>query len=93
MVRNIPPKDWTEQGEREWRAWHQVCGQLRKLGLDVNADEADAFVRAVKLWGEELHALRALQPDQEADALAEARGAYELHALSHPMLEKLRGKR
>lgn len=65
--------------ELEWLMWRQLCKQLAKLGVDVNKE--DGLICAVRLWGEELVALREARPEHTQKALTEARNAYKPHVL------------
>jgi hypothetical protein len=40
----------------EWRRWIGLCDELKRLGVDVNAE--DDLVRRIKTWGDALVALR-----------------------------------
>jgi hypothetical protein len=63
------------QMDREWRTWRGLCGELEKLGIDVNS--SDPLVNAIKRWGEELVALRSRQDAETVSrVLEEARAAY-----------------
>jgi hypothetical protein len=67
--------------ELEWLAWRHMCRELEAIlppGLDdVNARECEAFVAAVKRWGEELVGLRLTQGAQTVSrAREEARKDY-----------------
>lgn len=57
--------------DREWRAWRIMCDELKRLGVDVNAE--DKLVHTIKQWGERLVDLRGGSPDfTEADRFAES---------------------
>jgi hypothetical protein len=61
---------------REWEAWRAFCVEFEKLTRrDINGDDCTPMVKAVRLWGEELHALRLTAPEHDERALAEARKA------------------
>ena len=66
-----------DQSHVEWRAWRQVCKQLAKSNVDVNSN--DPLACAIRMWGEELVALRREEPEHHASALREHREAYEPH--------------
>lgn len=65
--------------QREWLAWRQLCKHLKKLGVDIN--QATPLACAIRLWGEELHALRLANPEHDEKALAEKRAEYEEHVI------------
>ena len=67
------------QMNREHAAWRQVCKQLAARGIDLNGWEPIAC--AIRLWGEELVALREENPEHTAKALAEKRLAYAKHVI------------
>jgi hypothetical protein len=71
----LPP---FEQIEREFQAWRLLCRRLEALGIDVDVNSA-ALLAALRLWGEELVALRELSPEYTAKALAEARAEAKDH--------------
>lgn len=64
---------------REWLAWRQLCKQLAKLGVDINAQTP--LASAIRLWGEELVALREANPDYTERALDSAREDYKEYVL------------
>lgn len=70
-----------EAQEREWAAWRQICLQLEQCGVIAN-DNA-ALCAAMRLWGEELHALRDLVgaggQKRVQEVLGEARAEYRQH--------------
>lgn len=70
-----------DQMEREWLAWRQLCKHLAKLGVDINANEPLAC--AIRLWGEELVALRDGQPEYKETALKTHRDAYADHVIDN----------
>jgi hypothetical protein len=74
----LPPID---QMDREWLAWRQVCKQLAKLDVDIN--QAEPLACAIRLWGEELHALRLVDPKWDEKALAEKRAEYAPHVVDN----------
>jgi hypothetical protein len=65
--------------DREWEAWRQICKHLAQLGISVN--EHTPLASAIRLWGEELVALRASAPEHTAQALAERREEYVPHVI------------
>lgn len=67
------------QAHKEWRAWRQVCKQLAARGVDINAQ--DSLACAIRMWGEELVALREEDSQYTEKALAERRAEYEPHWL------------
>jgi hypothetical protein len=67
------------QMNREHAAWRQVCKQLAALGVDLNKQEPLAC--AVRLWGEELVALREENPEHTTKALDERRLEYASHVI------------
>lgn len=64
------------QMRREWLVWRAVCRELEDLGVDIN--KTDTLHAAMRLWGEELVALRWYQDefDTVGKALDEARAGY-----------------
>jgi hypothetical protein len=68
-----------DQMHHEHSAWRQVCLHLAKLGIDINTQEPLAC--AVRLWGEELVALRASDPRHTERALFERRADYVPHVI------------
>lgn len=70
---------WRDQLQREWLAWRQVCKQLAQVGVNINDHEALAC--AIRLWGEEVVALREENPEHTEKARTEHREAYEKHVL------------
>lgn len=66
-----------QQMNVEWRAWRQVCKQLEKQGIDINKQTPLAC--AIRMWGEELVALREQNPEHTENALKERRAEYETH--------------
>jgi len=62
-----------DQAHREWKTWHQVCAQLKALGVEIN--DQNALAEAIKLWGEELVELQLVEQsttdhhDKELDHL------------------------
>ncbi len=66
-----------DQVHKEWRAWRQICKQLAAIGVDINSQEP--LASAIRLWGEELVALREQNPEYTARALRETREGYEKH--------------
>jgi hypothetical protein len=71
---------FSSQFNYEWRAWRQVCKQLAKLGVDINSQEP--LASAIRLWGEELVALREQDPEYTANALSERRRVYVNHMIT-----------
>jgi hypothetical protein len=65
-----------EQGYREWIAWRQICKQLEVLGIVVNAETTRPLAAAIKMWGEELVALRDIEPKHKPLALEDCRDSY-----------------
>lgn len=65
------------QVHREHAAWRQLCLQLTEL--DVNINSEGPLACAIRLWGEELHALRLGDPSHDEKALREKREEYEPH--------------
>ncbi len=61
----------------EWESWRQMCGHLKKHGIEVNAPGSNPLVRAIRLWGEELHGLRVAAVQDDTALLRDAREAYE----------------
>ncbi len=70
-----------KQQDTEWKAWRQVCKQLEAVGLDVNTVKSDPLIRAMRLWGEALHALRKAIPQGDEVLLEDARALYEPHRI------------
>ncbi|TFH66654.1 MAG: hypothetical protein E4G90_02425 [Gemmatimonadales bacterium] len=68
-----------EQMHREHQAWRAFVREFQKLNPKIDFDSVDMlpFVDSVKLWGEELHALRSMDPATARKALEEAREAYD----------------
>lgn len=59
-----------------------MCIELAALGIEVNDEKTGRFVRATKLWGEELASLRHTQIDSVVlGARDEARAQYDLQAM------------
>jgi hypothetical protein len=78
----MPPYDLRanlSQMNREHAAWRQVCWHLEKLSIDINSQ--DPLACAIRLWGEELVALRESNPKHTAKALAECRTEYLPHVI------------
>lgn len=73
----FPPLD---QMEREWLAWRAFCREFETIApeIDLNGPQANRFINAVRLWGEELVALRMAKLDSIEGALAGARARYDL---------------
>jgi len=67
------------QMNREHAAWRQVCRQLKLLGVDIN--EQKPLACAIRLWGEELVALREENPEHTTMALFERRADYVEHII------------
>ena len=65
------------QTTREWEAWLQICKHLDLAGVEIN--DNNGLAAAIRLWGEELVALRDEQPDTKSPALEESRTAYCRH--------------
>lgn len=56
--------------DREWRAWRHMCDELKRLGVDINAE--NELCERIKQWGERLVELRGGSPDfTESDKLAD----------------------
>lgn len=51
--------------QMEWRAWHLVVDELRKLGIDVN--DADSLCASINIWGQLLALLRLAQDPGNID--------------------------
>jgi len=68
-----------EQMKREHQAWRAFVREFQKLNpkIDFDSEEMLPFVDSVKLWGEELHALRSMNPAEGRAALEAAREAYD----------------
>jgi hypothetical protein len=68
-----------EQMNREHQAWRAFVREFQKLNpkIDFDSEEMLPFVNSAKLWGEELHALRSLNPAQGRETLEQARKAYD----------------
>ena len=65
--------------DKEYVAWQAVVMECRRLDIDMNLPKYDRLVKAVCVWGERLHALRAAQrPDQIERALISYIDQYEL---------------
>jgi hypothetical protein len=65
---------------QEWIAWRAFVHEFSKLNpkLDFDSEEVAKFVRAVKLWGEELAALRRSHEESVCvAALERARADYD----------------
>lgn len=45
----------------EWQAWQDVNSECKALGIDMNEQKYDCLIKAVKVWGEQLAALRDTQ--------------------------------
>jgi len=45
----------------EWKGWQDVVFEFKSLGIDVNDARYNPVVKAIQLWGEKLHRLRAEQ--------------------------------
>jgi hypothetical protein len=67
------------QMQREWLCWRQVCKQLEARGIEVN--DTDSLASAIRLWGEELVALRNMAPQYHERALKTFREEYEPHVI------------
>ena len=57
-----------ENMQREWNAWQEIVGDLKRSGIDVNAPESAKMVRHIKAWGE---CLAILRRDQSASVSRE----------------------
>ncbi len=68
--------------EAEWKAWRQVCRQIRALKPAGDDVLYDPLICAVRVWAEELHALRLNAP--HTLKLKVARAAYERHRIYGP---------
>ena len=42
--------------EREWLAWRAMCKELKRLGIEINAE--DALADSIRQWGTRLVDLR-----------------------------------
>lgn len=64
--------------EREHAAWLDVGQEFANRKIDINDDDLSPLVYAIRKWGEELHQLRAGDPDPSHStvALREARELY-----------------
>jgi hypothetical protein len=59
--------DWamSENSTLEWEAWRRWTQEFNRVtGLDFNEDRFRDLCACVNRWGEELVALRKLQPDE-----------------------------
>lgn len=67
------------QGKAEWEAWQTFVQEWNRLNIpDINDPLYNPLVNALRLWGEELVALRLIQEGTvRGTALVEARQAYE----------------
>jgi hypothetical protein len=73
---------FSDQADREWRTWRQVCKQLAKLGIDVNDPKNEALVLAIRLWGDEAHLLDVENADpRERERREDLRAKYGPHVL------------
>lgn len=70
-----------DSAHREWLAWRQVCKQLARVGIEINAQEPLAC--AIRLWGEELVKLREENPEHTTNALKEKRKEYEPYVIDN----------
>jgi hypothetical protein len=52
----------------EWQAWEAVRKELEVLAIDIYHPRSRPLVRAIRLWGELLHELRASMSAGEARA-------------------------
>lgn len=52
----------------EYVAWRRVVEEFRDQGIDVNTSKNDRLIKAICLWGERLHALRAEQTTEQVRA-------------------------
>jgi hypothetical protein len=74
--------DRMDQAHREHTAWRQMCKHLEKLGHEVNSAELLPLVCAIRLWGEELHALRLECPEHDEKSLRDKRDEYKPHYIN-----------
>jgi hypothetical protein len=65
--------------DQEYAAWQAVVMECRRLGIDMNEPKYNRLIKAVCVWGERLHALRANQREDQVDrALISYLDQYEL---------------
>ena len=68
--------------DAEWVAWRQLCMHLQRHGIDPNASANVPLVAAVKVWGEEVAALRRLQDRDKCERWRiEAHDVYEPYVI------------
>jgi hypothetical protein len=58
----------------EWQAWQDVNAECKLLGIDMNEHKYDCLIKAIKVWGEQLAALR---DTQSVEAAAKALAMYQ----------------
>jgi hypothetical protein len=67
FLENIHPMN------EEYAAWQVLCAELHKAHVDPNAEESSDLIKAIKVWGEKLSALRRGQDDEMVErAMREA---------------------
>jgi hypothetical protein len=51
----------------EWEAWQEVVKEFAALGMNINHQRFTPLVKAICVWGEKLHALRATQTPEAVE--------------------------